>query len=122
MGRIYGGHLVAKYLRDVEGVSTVFSIPGGHIDRIYDGFLEYGAQLVVVRHEQAAAMMAHAWSIFKGQPGVCLVTAGPGFTNALTGVVNAYLDNAPPGLVERHRSREGLEKGKPSGDEPGGYG
>lgn len=95
MGKIYGGHLVAKYLRDVEGVSTVFSIPGGHIDRIYDGFLEYGTQLVVVRHEQAAAMMAHAWSIFKGQPGVCLVTAGPGFTNALTGVVNAYLDNAP---------------------------
>jgi len=95
MGKIYGGHLVAKYLRDVEGVSTVFSIPGGHIDRIYDGFLEYGTQLVVVRHEQAAAMMAHAWSIFKGQPGVCLVTAGPGFTNALTGVVNAYLDNVP---------------------------
>ena len=95
MGKIYGGHLVAKYLRDVEGVSTVFSIPGGHIDRIYDGFLEYGAQLVVVRHEQAAAMMAHAWSIFKGQPGVCIVTAGPGFTNALTGVVNAYLDNVP---------------------------
>ncbi len=95
MGKIYGGHLVAKYLRDVEDVSTVFSIPGGHIDRIYDGFLEYGTQLVVVRHEQAAAMMAHAWSIFKGQPGVCLVTAGPGFTNALTGVVNAYLDNVP---------------------------
>ena len=95
MGKIYGGHLVAKYLRDVEGVSTVFSIPGGHIDRIYDGFLEYGTQLIVVRHEQAAAMMAHAWSIFKGQPGVCLVTAGPGFTNSLTGVVNAYLDNVP---------------------------
>ena len=95
MSKISGGHLVAKYLSEVEGVSTVFSIPGGHIDRIYDGFLEYGTKLIVVRHEQAAAMMAHAWSIFAGEPGVCLVTAGPGFTNALTGVANAYLDNAP---------------------------
>ena len=95
MSKISGGHLVAKYLSEVEGVSTVFSIPGGHIDRIYDGFLEYGTRLIAVRHEQAAAMMAHAWSIFAGQPGVCLVTAGPGFTNALTGVVNAYLDNVP---------------------------
>jgi len=95
MSKISGGHLVAKYLSEVEGVSTVFSIPGGHIDRIYDGFLEYVTKLIVVRHEQAAAMMAHAWSIFAGEPGVCLVTAGPGFTNALTGVANAYLDNAP---------------------------
>jgi acetolactate synthase-1/2/3 large subunit len=95
MSKISGGHLVAKYLSEVEGASTVFSILGGHIDRIYDGFLEYGTRLIAARHEQAAAMMAHAWSIFAGQPGVCLVTAGPGFTNALTGVVNAYLDNVP---------------------------
>ncbi|MEA3221869.1 MAG: thiamine pyrophosphate-binding protein [Thermodesulfobacteriota bacterium] len=95
MGKIYGGHLVARYLKEVEGVSTVFSIPGGHIDRIYDGFLEYGVKIIDVRHEQAAAMMAHSWSIFKAGPGVCLVTAGPGFTNSLTGVVNAFLDNVP---------------------------
>jgi len=111
MDNIYGGHLVAKYLRDVEGVSTVFSIPGGHIDRIYDGFLEYGTQLVVTRHEQAAAMMAHAWSIFKGQPGVCLVTAGPGFTNTLTGVVNAYLDNAPLVLLSGTAPMRDWKKG-----------
>lgn len=95
MGEIFGGHLVAKYLKEVEGVNTVFSLSGGHIDRIYDGFLEYGVRLVDVRHEQAAAMMAHAWSIYNGTPGVCLVTAGPGFTNALTGIVNAYQENAP---------------------------
>ena len=95
MAEIYGGHLVAKYLKDVEKVDTVFSLSGGHIDRIYDGFLEYGVRLIDVRHEQAAAMMAHAWSIYTGRVGVCLVTAGPGFTNALTGVVNAYQENAP---------------------------
>ncbi|MFH1136259.1 MAG: thiamine pyrophosphate-binding protein [Pseudomonadota bacterium] len=99
MGEIYGGHLAAKYLKEVEGVTTVFSLSGGHIDRIYDGFLEYGVRLIDVRHEQAAAMMAHAWSIYSGSPGVCLVTAGPGFTNALTGVVNAFQENAPLVLI-----------------------
>jgi acetolactate synthase-1/2/3 large subunit len=99
MSEIYGGHLVAKYLKEVEGVDTVFSLSGGHIDRIYDGFLDFGIRLIDVRHEQAAAMMAHAWSIITGQPGLCLVTAGPGFTNALTGLVNAYQENAPMVLI-----------------------
>lgn len=95
MGEIYGGHLVAKYLKEIEGVDTVFGLVGGHIDRILDGFLEFGIRFIDVRHEQAAVMMAHAWTIFRSGPGVCLVTAGPGFTNAVTGVVNAYHDNAP---------------------------
>ena len=99
MGDIYGGHLVAKYLKEVEGITTVFGLCGGHIDRILDGFLEYGVRMIDVRHEQAAVMMAHSWSIFRTQPGVCLVTAGPGFTNSLTGLVNAYLDNAPVVLL-----------------------
>lgn len=99
MAEIYGGHLVARTLKQTEGVSTVFSLAGGHIDRIYDGFLEYGVRIVDVRHEQAAAMMAHAWSVFGDHPGVCLVTAGPGFTNALTGLVNAALDNVPLVLI-----------------------
>ena len=95
MADIYGGHLVAKYLREVEGVTTVFSLSGGHIDRIYDGFLDHRIRLIDVRHEQAAAMMAQAYAIYSGQPGVCLITAGPGFTNVITGLVNAYLENAP---------------------------
>ena len=95
MAELYGGHIVAKYLKEVEEVGAVFSLSGGHIDRIYDGFLDYGVRLIDVRHEQAAAMMAHAWSIYNGNPGVCLVTAGPGFTNTLTGIVNAYQENAP---------------------------
>jgi len=95
MGHLYGGHIVAKFLKEIEGVSTVFALSGGHIEMILDGFTEYKIRAIDVRHEQAAAMMAHAWSIYTGQPGVCLVTAGPGFTNALTGVTNAYLDKAP---------------------------
>lgn len=109
MSKIYGGHLAAKYMKEVEKVGIVFTISGGHIENILDGFTEYGIRTIDVRHEQAAAMMAHAWSIYKNEPGVCLVTAGPGFTNSLTGVVNAYLDNAPLVVLSgRHPLRDDL--------------
>ena len=109
MTEIFGGHLVAKYLKQVEHVGMVFTISGGHIENILDGFTQYGIRTIDVRHEQAAAMMAHAWSIYKNEPGVCLVTAGPGFTNALTGIANAFLDNAPlVVLCGRHPLRDDL--------------
>ncbi len=109
MADIYGGHLAAKYMKKVENVTTVFTISGGHIENILDGFTEYKIRTIDVRHEQAAAMMAHAWSIYNNEPGVCLVTAGPGFTNALTGIANAYLDNAPlVVLCGRHPLRDDL--------------
>jgi acetolactate synthase-1/2/3 large subunit len=99
MGEVHGGHVVARYLKEVEGTDTVFSLSGGHILPIYDGCLDNDVRIIDVRHEQAAVMMAHAWSIYKGQTGVCMVTAGPGFTNALTGVANAYYENAPLVLI-----------------------
>lgn len=115
MAEIHGGHLAVKYLKEVEEVGAIFSLSGGHIDRIYDGCHEYGVRLIDVRHEQAAAMMAHAWSIYTGRPGVCLVTAGPGFTNALTGVVNAAMENAPLVVISgtspiRDRARGALQE------------
>ncbi len=110
MTQILGGHLVGKYLKEVEKVDTVFCISGGHIEAILDSFTEYDIRTIDVRHEQAAAMMAHAWSIYAGRPGVCLVTAGPGFTNALTGIANAYLDNAPMVVLSgRHPLRDDLK-------------
>jgi acetolactate synthase I/II/III large subunit len=109
MSKISGGHLVAKYMQEVEKVRTVFTLSGGHIENILDGFTEYGIKTIDVRHEQAAAMMAHAWSIYNNEPGVCLVTAGPGFTNALTGIANAHLDNAPLVVLGgRHPLRDDL--------------
>jgi len=109
MAEIFGGHLVAKYMKEIENVNTVFTISGGHIENILDGFTEYNIRTIDVRHEQAAAMMAHAWSIYNNEPGVCLVTAGPGFTNALTGIANAYLDNTPlVVLCGRHPLRDDL--------------
>lgn len=112
MAEISGGHIVAKYLKEVEKVGAVFSLSGGHIDRIYDGIREFGGpRLIDVRHEQAAAMMAHAWSIYTGKTGVCLVTAGPGFTNALTGLVNAKQENAPMVLISGASPVQDNDKG-----------
>ncbi len=111
MGDLYGGHIVAKYLKEVEGVDTVFSLSGGHIDKIYNGLLDYAVKIVDVRHEQAAVMMAQAWSLYRKKPGVCIVTAGPGFTNAITGIVNAQMDNAPLVVITGTAARRDWKRG-----------
>ncbi|MCP4757714.1 MAG: thiamine pyrophosphate-binding protein [Proteobacteria bacterium] len=99
MGEICGGHVVAKYIKEVEGIDTVFGLSGGHIDSIYDGCIEYDINLIAVRHEQSATLAAHSWSTFTGKPGVALVVPGPGFTNSISGLVNAWFDNAPLVLI-----------------------
>ncbi|RJP26436.1 MAG: thiamine pyrophosphate-binding protein [Actinobacteria bacterium] len=111
MGEVHGGHIVAEYLKNVEDIDTIFALSGGHIAPVFDGCLDLGVRIIDVRHEQAAVMMAHAWSIFKGKPGVCLVTAGPGFTNSLTGVVNAYLENVPVVIISGMVAIRDLDKG-----------
>ncbi len=77
MGMIKGGHLVGKYLKEVEKIEVVFGLSGGHLESILDSFTEYKIRTIDVRHEQAAAMMAHAWHVYTGKPGVCFLTAGP---------------------------------------------
>lgn len=110
MADIKAGHLVAKYLKEVEKIDTVFGISGGHIESMLDGFTEYNIRTIDVRHEQAAAMMAHAYSVYTGRPGVCFLTAGPGFTNGLTGIANAYMDNVPlVVLCGKHPLRDDLK-------------
>ncbi|MDW7739685.1 MAG: thiamine pyrophosphate-binding protein [Bacillota bacterium] len=110
MARINGGHLAVKYLKEVEDVEIVFGISGGHIESLLDGFTEYGIRTIDVRHEQAAVMAAEAWSIYTGKTGVCFLTAGPGFTNGLTGIVNASLDNTPLVILSgRHALRDELK-------------
>lgn len=89
-----GGHLVAKTLK-AEGVSHVFTLCGGHIQAIYDGCLDEGIRVVDVRHEQSAGHAADGWARVTGEPGVALVTAGPGVTDVVTGVANAYRAGVP---------------------------
>jgi acetolactate synthase-1/2/3 large subunit len=98
MARIDGGKMVVRAL-EREGVRQIFSISGGHIAPIYDALIDSDISLEHVRHEQAAVMMADAWGRLTDTPGVALVTAGPGFTNTITGIANARLANAPVVLI-----------------------
>src|SRR5258706_13231420 len=94
MGLIHGGWLVAKTLRR-EGDEVVFTLSGGHIAGIYDGCVREGIRVVDTRHEQAAVHAAEGWAKSTRKPGVALLTAGPGVTDGVTGVANAYLANSP---------------------------
>src|SRR6516164_7287210 len=89
-----GGHLVARALAKA-GVRCVFTLCGGHIAPIYDGCLRENIDIIDTRHEQAAAHAADAWARLSRGPGVAIVTAGPGVTDAVTGVANAMLANSP---------------------------
>jgi acetolactate synthase-1/2/3 large subunit len=91
---IHGGRIVAKALRQ-EGVPYVFTLCGGHVMSIYDGCLDEGIGVIDVRHEQSAAHAADGWARVTGQPGVAIVTAGPGLTDAVTGVATAWRANIP---------------------------
>src|SRR5436309_3004952 len=86
---ISGGHLVARALK-AEGIDTIFTLCGGHIIDIYDGCVDEGIKVVDVRHEQVAAHAADGYFRVTGKPGCAVVTAGPGTTDAVTGVANAF--------------------------------
>ncbi|MBI4607457.1 MAG: acetolactate synthase [Candidatus Rokubacteria bacterium] len=98
MAELTGGELVAKVLKQA-GVGHLFTLCGGHILPIYDGCLTEGIQLVDVRHEQAAAHAADAYARLTRNVGVALVTAGPGVTDAVTGVANAHAARSPLLLI-----------------------
>ncbi len=94
MALVTGSELVAEQLRR-EGVDTLFYIMGGPIIDLAGACQAEGIRTIDVRHEQAAAMAAHAYARATGRPGVCLAASGPAATNLLTGVANAYVDAAP---------------------------
>jgi acetolactate synthase-1/2/3 large subunit len=89
-----GGHLVARALK-AEGVEAIFTLCGGHIIDIYDGCTDVGIKIIDVRHEQAAAHAADAWTRLTGVPGCAVVTAGPGTTDTVTAVANAWRAQVP---------------------------
>ena len=96
--QISGGHLVARALRG-EGIDVIFTLCGGHIIDIYDGCLDEGIKIVDVRHEQVAAHAADGYARVTGIPGCAVVTAGPGTTDAVTGVANAFRAESPMLLI-----------------------
>ncbi|HSB20857.1 MAG TPA: thiamine pyrophosphate-binding protein [Anaeromyxobacteraceae bacterium] len=98
MGTLTGGQLVARMLKQ-EGIGTAFTLSGLHVAPIYAGCVDEGIRLVDTRHEQAAAHAADAWARLTRGVGVAIVTAGPGVTDAVTGVANAWAANVPLLLI-----------------------
>src|SRR5438094_7967457 len=79
-----------------QGVSVIFGYPGGAVIPIYDAiYEEEDIRHVLVRHEQGAAHMAEGYAKVTGKVGVCLATSGPGATNLVTGIADAYMDSVP---------------------------
>ena len=95
MATTHGGRLAAMALK-AAGVECVFTLSGGHVMAIYDGCLDEDIRVVDVRHEQAAVHAADAWArLNPGRVGVAILTAGPGVTDGVTGVANAWRANSP---------------------------
>jgi acetolactate synthase I/II/III large subunit len=80
-----------------EGVDTIFGYPGGAIMPVYDKLMDYEDKIrhILTRHEQGAAHAAQAYAMVTGRPGICFATSGPGATNLVTGIANAFLDSIP---------------------------
>ncbi|MGB8644325.1 MAG: thiamine pyrophosphate-binding protein [Anaerolineae bacterium] len=95
---MHGGGLVARVLKN-ENVTHVFTLCGGHVAAIYDGCIDEGIQVIDTRHEQAAAHAADACARLTRGIGVAIVTAGPGVTDAVTAVANAYYAASPLLLI-----------------------
>lgn len=118
MAKIHGGQVIARALKK-EGVDTVFMLTGGHVLPTIDGCVLEGIRVIDVRHEQAAAHAADAYARLTGRLGVAVVTAGPGVTDALTGVANAWFANTPMLLIGgRHLTTEDLRGGLQEMDHP----
>ncbi|HVC43641.1 MAG TPA: biosynthetic-type acetolactate synthase large subunit [Candidatus Binataceae bacterium] len=94
MKKLTGAQIVIESLM-AEGVDVIFGYPGGAILPTYDALMDSKIQHVLARHEQGATHMAEGYARVSGRPGVVIVTSGPGATNAVTGIADAYMDSTP---------------------------
>jgi acetolactate synthase-1/2/3 large subunit len=89
------GEAIIDLLAREYDIDVVFGIPGVHNIELYRGLHRSGVRAISPRHEQGAGFMADGWSIVSGKPGVCVLISGPGVTNALTPIAQAYHDSRP---------------------------
>ncbi|MFC2027263.1 thiamine pyrophosphate-binding protein, partial [Chloroflexota bacterium] len=89
-----GGNLFVKALKN-EGVKYIFTLCGGHINLVFDACKDEGIDIIDVRHEQVAAHAAAGWARATGELGIAVVTAGPGVTDSVTGVAEAFTAGIP---------------------------
>jgi acetolactate synthase-1/2/3 large subunit len=92
--KVQVSEFIVKYLERL-GIDTIFGMPGAHILPVYDCLYDSGIQSVLVKHEQGAAFMAGGYARASGGIGACITTAGPGATNLVTGIANAFADKQP---------------------------
>jgi acetolactate synthase-1/2/3 large subunit len=94
MGTLTGSEILARALK-AQGMDTLFFLMGGPMLETESELVRLGIKMIDTHHEQAAAMMAHAWTRVTRKPGVCMASSGPGTINMLTGVANAWTDASP---------------------------
>jgi acetolactate synthase-1/2/3 large subunit len=108
---VHGGKLAARALK-AANVEVIFTLSGGHIMPIYDGCLDEGIKVIDVRHEQAAVHAADSWARCNpGKVGVAAITAGPGVTDGVTGIANAWRANSPILIFGGQGPFENLRRG-----------
>jgi len=105
-----GGHLVARMLAR-ENIDAVFTLCGGHIIPIYNGLLDEAIRIFDFRHEQAATHAADAYARLTRKPGIAIVTAGVGVTDAITGIANAYQADSPVLVIGGNAPTDQFEMG-----------
>jgi acetolactate synthase I/II/III large subunit len=89
-----GAQILIECLKK-EGVEVIFGYPGGQVLPLFDKLYDASVRFILVRHEQAAAHAADGYARATGKVGVCLATSGPGATNLVTGIANAFMDSIP---------------------------
>lgn len=92
--KVQVSELIVKYMERL-GIDTIFGMPGAHILPVYDSLYDSSIQSVLAKHEQGAAFMACGYARASGKISACITTAGPGATNLITGIANAYVDKQP---------------------------
>lgn len=112
MARMTGAQAIVRSLRG-HGVDTVFGLPGGQLDHLFDALFEAGEALRVLhsRHEQGAAYMAYGYASTTGRPGVYTVVPGPGLLNTTAALATAYANNAPVLCVSGQVHAAGIDSG-----------
>ncbi len=94
MGKVTAAHLLVRTLRR-HGVERIFGLCGDHVNSIFNACLDEGVAIVDTRQESGATHMADGWARATGQPGVSVVTGGPGHTNSITGIATAWMAGSP---------------------------
>ncbi len=108
--KIAVSELIVRYLEHL-GIEVIFGMPGSHILPVYDSLYDSKIRSVLVKHEQGAAFMAGGYARASGRIGACITTAGPGATNLVTGIANAYADRQPVVVITGETSTHIFGKG-----------